>query len=268
MRALLSVLTTIAVVTCLGLLVLYFGQRWLLFPAPNVGLAPIRDSGVEVIELELGRALLALPLTQSERPAPLLVFAHGNAEVAQWSLEPFLIFRRAGFALLLLEYPGYGGAPGRPSSESLNRAALLALDSVAERPELDLERLVVYGRSIGSGVACHVATEREVAAVVLESPFSSLESLVAEKGLPAFLLRDSFDNVAAISELEAPLFLYHGTQDTLISVSHSETLAEKAADVTFLTADCGHNDCPRPWPQLLDFFRSNGILGREDLANP
>ena len=258
MRSFWIVALAVLVAAGIILLALYLGQRKLLFPAPRVSLPPIRDDRVELIELELGKAILALPFEET-RGAPLIVYAHGNAEVAQWSLPSFLLFRQQGFAVLLLEFPGYGGAPGSPSSDSLRRSALLAFDAVAQRVDIDRDRVVVYGRSIGSGVACHLATERDVRAVVLESAFSSLGSLVAEKGLPAFLLRDRFDNAAAVSSLSVPLFLYHGARDTIIPVSHSEKLAGLASDVTFVTAECGHNDCPRPWPELLEFFEAIGL---------
>ena len=258
-----SILISIIAAVVVALLALYLGQRKILFPAPNVAMPAIQGGGVEVIELELGGAILALPIeptAESGAGAPLIVFAHGNGEVAHWSLEDFRVFREEGFAVLLLEYPGYGGTPGSPSSKSLGQAALLALDAVADRTEVDAERIVVYGRSIGSGVACQIAEQRDVVAIVLESPFTSLRSLVAEKGLPAFLLRDAFDNGAALGRSKAPVFLYHGTRDELIPVSHSRALAETAAgDVTFVTEDCGHNDCPRPWPELLAFFSDVGL---------
>ncbi len=260
MRVLATALFYIFLLGCVGSSGLYFGQRKLLYPAPKELMPEIRQAGVELIDLATGRAILALP-TDAGEPAPVIVFAHGNAELAHWSLPVFEYFRKRGFAILLLEYPGYGGAPGKPSSDSIKASALLAYDRVVERPDIDETRVIAYGRSIGSGAACHLAAEREVAALVLESPFTTLKALVAEKGMPAFLLRDDYDNVSAVSSLTVPVFLYHGARDGIIPISHSEALADAAQNATLVKVDCGHNDCPRPWPQLSEFFEGH-VRGR------
>ena len=234
-------------------------QRQLLYPAPNASIPSDAGVGVDHTPLDLGHALLARPFADVG-PAPLIVFAHGNAELAHWSLPSFETFRELGFAVLLLEYPGYGGAPGKPGSTSMAASALQAVDRAISSGGIDADRIVPYGRSIGSGVASILARERKVAAVILESPFTSLHALVAEKGFPAFLLRDRFDNDTIVSSLEAPVFIYHGTRDTIIPLAHGERLSKLAANATLVTAECGHNDCPRPWSELLEFLRRHDVI--------
>lgn len=257
-----KVILAVTFVVAAAMAGLYIGQRKLIFPAPYAATlpAPLED-GVEIVDLPVGSALLALP-TIPEAHAPLLVFAHGNAELAHWNLNSFRYFRERGVAVLLLEYPGYGGAPGQPTAESIVEAGLLAVDRVAERSDIDMDRVVVYGRSVGSGVASRIALERDVMGVVLESPFTSLTAIAAEKGFPAFLLQDELDNASALSELEVPVLLYHGTRDSIVPIAHSEALAAMAKNATLLKADCGHNDCPRPWPALMQFFESIGMFDR------
>ncbi len=233
----------------------FFGQRSLIFPVPD-GQAPSSlPERVELIDLDIGRAYLALPLNQSAPAAPLLVFAHGNAELAHWSIESFNYFRELGIAVLLLEYPGYAGTAGKPSEESIVRSGLLAMDEVTARDDIDDQQIVMYGRSIGGGVAAQLATQREVAALVLESSFTSLNDIVRESGFPTFLLRDEFDNADAVARLDIPILLYHGSRDRIIPIAHSEKLAELANDATLLKANCGHNDCPRPWLQIAMLMR-------------
>ncbi|NND81558.1 MAG: alpha/beta hydrolase [Gammaproteobacteria bacterium] len=258
-----SVLVFVLLLAGILLTVLYLGQRKMLFPMPAEGLPDQLGSGVELIELPQGHALLALPASAGT-PYPLIVFAHGNGEVAHWSLSMADYFRARGIAVLLLEYPGYAGSPGRPTALSITQSALMAVDQVVVRDDIDGDRLIAYGRSIGSGVATQLAVHRPTRALILESPFTSLRALAIAMGMPAFLLRDQFDNAQAMPKLKMPVFLYHGTQDRLIPISHSERLAELASDVQLLTAECGHNDCPRPWPQVIDFLVSNGVLGKTD----
>ncbi|MEM7359643.1 MAG: alpha/beta hydrolase [Pseudomonadota bacterium] len=241
---------------------LYFGQRKILFPAPGDGRPLALPADVELIEARVGYGLLAKPL-DGEGPAPLIVFAHGNGEVAHWWLEAFRHFRELGFAILLLEYPGYAGAPGSPTAASIEESALQALDLVSKRQDIDEQRIIAYGRSIGSGVACLLAAKRPVAALVLESAFSSLRSLVKEHGYPAFLLRDQFDNDQIVPELDIPVFLYHGRNDKLIPFSHTQRLAELAKRARLVEVNCGHNNCPRPWPQLTQFLGAAQLIDKD-----
>ena len=236
-------------------------QRSMLFPAPRVELPDDLPADVEILRFEQGYALLLPPLTAPTVPSPLLVFAHGNGEVAFWQIDDMHTVRAAGFHVLLLEYPGYASAPGRPSLESIKQSALAAFDIATARNNIDSSRVVAYGRSIGGGGACLIAAERPVAALGLESSFSTLSKLVAENRMPFFLLRDRFDNETIISKLTVPLFLYHGTQDNLIPIHHSERLARLAKTHEFVTTPCGHNDCPPGWNSLLEFLLKHRVTG-------
>lgn len=249
----------VVVAAAVLLAALYLGQRKILFPAPGEARPLSLPAGVEFIETRIGYGLLARSLGTTE-PAPLIVFAHGNGELAHWWLESFRHFRELGFAILLLEYPGYAGAPGSPSAASIEESALEALDQVKDRQDIDEQRIIVYGRSIGSGVACLLAEKRQVSALVLESAFSSLHALVKEHGYPAFLLRDRFNNDEIVANLDVPVFLYHGARDRIIPFSHSQQLADLAKNATLVEVNCGHNDCPRPWVELTEFLRTHKLI--------
>ena len=241
-------------ISVIGLI--HFGQRKLLYPAPFVELPENLPSNVEKIDLAEGYGLLVKPKEPSDSPRPLLIYTHGNGEVAFLAIELFEELLAQGFAVLLVEYPGYGGAAGHPSYESIRKNILSAYDEMTARPDIDSEFIVAYGRSLGGGAASLLASERRLAALCLESAFSSLSSLVREKGWPSFLLRDKFDNESIVRDLDIPIFLYHGTRDTLIPIAHSESLAAASRNSTFVWANCGHNDCPRPLPELTGFLNS------------
>ncbi len=238
----------------------FFIQRSMIFPAPNVNLPNPLPANVEHVQLKEGYALLLSPSKPSDTPSPLLVLAHGNAGSAVSLMHQMSEMRQAGFYVLLLEYPGYAGAPGSPSLKSIERSALEAFDRITKRNYIDDTRVVVYGRSIGGGAATLIAKQRPIAALGLESSFAKFSELVSEKGFPSFLLRDRFDNEAVVSELSAPIFLYHGSNDKIIPIHHSEKLSQVAKTNEFFQAPCGHNNCPPGWTALLEFLHNHDVL--------
>ena len=177
---------------------------------------------------------------------PLLVFTHGNAELAHWSLDSFRYFRQRGVAVLLVEYPGYGGTPGSPSSDSIGKAVLTAVDRVTERRDIDPSCVIAYGRSIGTGAASLLASRRPVSALVLESAFVSLRQLAEALGYPGFLLRDRFDNAAIMASLDIPVLLYHGRRDSIIPHDHSERLQALAPHASLVSAIADTTIVPAP----------------------
>ena len=126
-------------------------------------------------------------------PAPLIVYYGGNAEDATGqAFEPW----PAEWALALVNYRGYGASEGWPSERALCADALLVLDALARRPDVDPARIVLVGRSLGTGVATQVAGQRPVQGVVLISPYDSMVALARYHYpfLPVrWLLRHRFD---------------------------------------------------------------------------
>ena len=138
-----------------------------------------------------------------------------------------------GWSVLLLEYPGYGGSPGTPSESSIRAAALAVFDWAAADPRVDADRIVAYGRSIGGGAAVQIATARPVAALILESSFTSTRPLAARYGIPGWLVRDVFDNLEALAGYRRPLLVIHGSDDQLIPVSEGRALAAAVPSAEF-----------------------------------
>ena len=143
-------------------------------------------------------------LDTAQGRSPVVIFAHGNGEVAADWIDEFEPMRAWGWSVVLLEYPGYGGSPGTPSESSIRDAALAVFDWAAADPRVDASRIVGYGRSIGGGAAVQLATARPLAALILESAFTSTRPLAARYGVPGWLVRDAFDNLEALSALPGP----------------------------------------------------------------
>jgi fermentation-respiration switch protein FrsA (DUF1100 family) len=245
-------------------------QRQALFPAPSArgDTAFERTPGAERIWLDTqgarAEAWYLPPLSPGPGPAPLVVFAHGNGELIDDWAEAFEPPRRWGAGVLLVEYPGYGRSTGSPSQGSIAATMTSAFDRMAERGEIDAARIIAYGRSLGGGAACALARERKVAALVLESTFTSVRRLARGFGVPGFLVRDPFDNLETLRDFSGPVLIVHGERDEIIPAAHAAELHAAARGSRLALAPCGHNDCQRPWPLLREFLLENRLIGGGD----
>jgi len=204
---------------------------------------------------------------QGEPASPLVVFAHGNAEIIEiWPplLTPYLDM---GCAVLLVEYRGYGDAAGSPSQRAITHDFTAAVDAVTQRPDVDGDRLIYHGRSIGGGVVCDLARQRRPAAIVLQSTFTSAKAMAMRYAYPPWLMRDAYDNAAYLRGYDGPVLLMHGRRDGIIPFGHSRKLHEVCPSSTLVTFDAaGHNDVPIDsqayWQPILTFLRDAGLVER------
>jgi hypothetical protein len=163
----------------------------------------------------------------SRRPWPLIMYFGGNAEELSWLVSEFS--RVPDWAALLVNYRGYGLSQGQPSEQALYRDALALYDEVTRRADIDSQRVVAIGRSLGTGVATYLASQRPVAGVVLISPYDSLVQ-VARRAYPFLpvdlLLRHRFESAARAPSIHAPLLALAAAQDELIRPERSRRLVQ------------------------------------------
>lgn len=122
--------------------------------------------------------------------------------------------------VLSVEYPGYGIYKGIPTEDTVCLDAEYIYKYIAFHSKIEEENIVVMGRSIGTGVACHVAAKFKPSALVLVSPFLSLREIVAERYpmLKSFI-KERFDNETKMKAVRCPTFILHGLQDNAINVA-------------------------------------------------
>jgi fermentation-respiration switch protein FrsA (DUF1100 family) len=238
--------------------VLWAFQEKMTFPAPRSPLPdPVNTIGYgEQIELRMqdGTRLLGwyLPAAgggegaaKGRRTAALLWF-YGNGETigAIWPI--IRDFRPPNAALLVVDYPGYGASGGHATEAGMYEAADLAYNALVARPEVDRQRVYVYGRSLGSAAATHTAAAHAVAGLILESPFTSARGMAARHyGIfPRFLVRLGLDNVGRMRGIRCPTLIFHGTADMLVPMKMGRDVAAAAAGpVEFVMIEgAGHND--------------------------
>lgn len=263
---LVSALAFAAVALALWWVLAFLAQRAVLFPrsaiAPPAPL-DLERLGVEPLWLETGGVrseAWLLPARGGAAQGPLLLHAHGNGELIDHWVDAFEPARARGISALLVEYPGYGRSGGAPSEASIRATLLAAFDWASATGRFDQRRIVGWGRSLGGGALCLLAKERPLAALVLESTFTSVCSLAARLGVPAFLVRDPFDNLERVRGFERPLLLLHGEHDEVVPVGHAHALHAAAPGSELHVFPCGHNDCPRPWRIVFAFLAAHGLL--------
>lgn len=259
--ALLVSLAQIAAVVAIGVpLLIYLAQDKLIFmpqPLSEQRRLEIVNAmeGVEELFIEAGDGtkLHAWHL----KGEPLILYFGGNAEEVSWMLEQGP--RRApGAGWLLVDYRGYGASGGSPSEKALAADGLRWFDEARKRAE----RIYLFGRSLGSGVAVHVAAARPAAGVITIAPYDSLTE-VAKHHYPflpvGLLLRHRFDSVALAPEIEAPLLCLVAERDEVVPAAHSRRLYEAWGGPKRWVelAGAGHNSTdgsPRFWESIRNFI--------------
>jgi fermentation-respiration switch protein FrsA (DUF1100 family) len=192
--------------------------------------------------------------------APLLIFTHGNGEIVDYWTEEFDVAREWGIGVLLVEYPGYGRAPGSPSERSITESLAALYDWAAHDARIDATRIVPWGRSLGGGAAVRLAVNRPIAGLILESTFTSVADFARGYLAPSFLVRDPFDSRKTLASYRGRLLVMHGRNDTIVPIAHGRELAGLVPGAIFHELNCGHNDCPRDWNIIRAFLKTCGAL--------
>jgi uncharacterized protein len=222
---------------------IYFPIRQLGPPPPGVQEVTFTTSD----GLELGGWFF--PADGTEGRAVLV--CNGNAGNRSHRVLLAEALRDRGWSVLLYDYRGYGGNPGRPSEEGLAKDASAALSWLADRDDVDADRIAYLGESLGAGVAAGLAAEMPPAALVLRSPFTSLVDLgrVHYPFLPVgALLWDRFPVVEHVRSYDGPVLVVWGEADTIVPPDQSGAVAEAAHRSRHVViAGADHND-----PALLD----------------
>lgn len=230
-------------VMCAGV---YFAQRRLIY-------FPVRGDaeGALVLQTKVGPVRVS---QVGEEAQQAVIYFGGNAEDVSTS-APQLQRELPGWTIYLMHYRGYAGSAGEPSEAGIVQDARQLHELVVKRHE----RVVVIGRSLGSGVAVRLASEREVSALGLVTPFDSLESVAKARMwfLPVgWLLKDKFESVRYAPRVKARTVVIAAERDEVIPGVHTEALARsfpggivEVVRVPF----AGHNDIqerPEYWAGL------------------
>lgn len=230
----------------------WLGQRHLMYvpdrtrvPPHAAGLSGVTEA---IISAPDGANLITWR-TPARNRQPTILYFHGNAGNLADRADRLRRYQVLGYGLMVLSYRGYSGSTGRPSEADNVADALLAHDTLV-KSGVPPEQIVLYGESLGSGIAVQVAAERPVAAIILDAPYTSVLEMAAltYPYLPVRpLLVDRYESDRHIKRVKAPVLVLHGERDAVIPVRMGKELHAAA-----------------PEPKLLALFPNGGHVDLDD----
>ena len=218
------------------------------FPEPGVQIDP-RDFPIPIdtvsIQTRDGVRIsgFALPNKNATRG---ILFLHGNAGNASHRLSEAAQLWASGANVLLLDYRGYGLSDGRPSEAGIYLDGQAGLDYMTSEMKVPLERIIIFGRSLGSAVTIHIAQEQDLAGLILVSPLSSGRDVAKHHGLGWLgpIIGRPFDSLSKVDKIRAPVLIIHGKRDRILPPSMGRSIHDRIQGKKrfLLIEHVGHND--------------------------
>ena len=240
---------------------LFFFQRKIVFNVSNIPKSPL-DYGLKNIEEIYLSTIDNIDLlswySKPKNNKPTMVYFHGNSfniGERSYRIERYI---KNGWGVFLLAYRGYSGNKGKPSEKNIYIDAECSLRWIEENTATKKNNIILYGESLGAGVAVEMATRYSFKSVVLEAPFTSISDMAQKryKIYPTkFLVLDKFDNLSKINKISSPLLIISGKKDEVVPHSHSLQLFSKAnkPKVSLFIDEAMHNN-------LYDFNIENNVI--------
>ncbi len=239
---------------CIGYLILIisifiFQRSFLYFPEKEkIDSSYFIDTGLKEIALTTSDGLVIKSWIKKPKfkgGYTILIF-HGNGGHVGHRVNKFKPFIDAGYGLLFLEYRGYANNPGKPSEKGLYNDALAAIEFLSEN-KVTSNKIILYGESLGCGIAVRLSAESEFAATILEAPSTSIND-IAQKHywyLPAkWLVLDQYNIVDIVNNVKSPLLVIHGEKDNVIDISFGKKVFKTANQPkeSLFIPEAGHNN--------------------------
>ena len=224
-------------------------QRDYIYYPDTAHYAPARANAVsfEPVPILIGdTTLTSWWRAPANDTAPILLYCHGNGGSLAYYVYELNDAASWGAGVLAVGYPGYGANPGAPSEETLTAAAKANYNWLIQSG-VTPDRIVLYGHSLGSGVAADLAANVDAAGLILSSPFTSMVAM-AQRLVPilpaSLLLRDRYDTVGKIDDVRMPITIIHGVKDALIPFTMGKRVHARAAGCKTLVTleNAGHNN--------------------------
>ena len=265
-----AALRIVGLLVVLSAIMLLFERKLIYYPQRSFDVRP-GDLGLAFEDLTLtaedGVRIHAWYLPPPGEARFTVLLAHGNAGNLSHRLDRTLFLQsKLGAAVLLFDYRGYGRSEGSPDEEGTYRDARAAHRWLVEEKHIPLDRLVLFGESLGSAVALDLALSRPCRALVLESPFASIPAMA--RAVYPFLplwpfVRTRYDNEGKAPRLGVPLLVLHGEKDEVVPFAQGRRVFDAAPGPKRFHAipGAGHNDTyivggDAYWDAVRDFLET------------
>ena len=249
MALVIKIVAGLAVLYAVGLVATHFLQRKLVYaPDPErydprtLGLADVEE---RILETPDGERIVAW-YAKAKAGNPTLLYFHGNAGSLETRQERVRKYVQRGFGIFMMTYRSYGGSTGVPSEKSNVADAKLAYDTLIH-DGIKPEDVIIYGESLGTGIAVQVAGEKAVAGVILDAPYTSLVD-VAEVHYPRLpsrsFMTDRYETLRHLKRLTVPLLIIHGKDDRVVPLAMGRAVHAAAAGPKEIAVfpGAGHSD--------------------------
>ena len=224
------------------------------FSAPNreINVAADESSNMNVVQF----------LTNDSLPKGVVLYFHGNRKNIGWYADYASNFTKNGFEVWMVDYPGFGKSTGRLTEQKLYDDAMQLY--IMARSKFPADSIILYGKSLGTGIASWLAARRSCKQLILETPYYSMTSLV-QHYIPIYpistLLKYKLPVYKYLGLVNAPVTIFHGTEDKVIPYSnaHRLTAAMHPKDRFITIENAGHNNL-NDYPQFhnaLDSLLNN-----------
>ncbi|OGW29390.1 MAG: hypothetical protein A2X59_11150 [Nitrospirae bacterium GWC2_42_7] len=246
-------LITLSIGLILGYLVIvvfaYVRQgKMLYFPMKEINETP-KNIGLDFEEITLktkdGINISAWYIP-AENERGVLLFCHGNAGNISHRLDSIRIFHDLGLSVLIFDYRGYGKSEGSPTEKGTYVDAETAWDHLVNVKNVKPEKIIIFGRSLGSAVAAETALKHKAGALIIESGFTSVPALGSRffPYLPVRLIsRYHYSTIEKVGKIDIPKLFVHSPADEIIPFDHGLALYKKAKEPKeFLGITGGHNE--------------------------
>jgi len=194
---------------------------------------------------ETNISVIQFTLTGADTPRGVVLYFHGNKDNVTHYAPSAADFTHNGYEVWMMDYPGYGKSTGKFSEENLYAYALVLYKLARSRWRPD--QIIIYGKSLGTGVAAQLADIRDCRRLILECPYYSMTSLVRHY-MPIWpvgsMLHYKFPTYEHLPNVTAPITIFHGASDGVVPYSNASRLKPllKKGDEFITIEGGGHND--------------------------
>jgi uncharacterized protein len=231
----------------IGGIILYFVQDRILFHPKSLSkdYKFLFEQNFEEVNIPLGKENLSIVKFKCDSNRKgVALFYHGNMENVEHYKNYPAYFLRNRYEIWMIDYPGFGKTTGKRTEKIIDEEASLMYDMASK--EISSDSIIIYGKSVGTGVASYIASLKKCKRLILETPYYSIKSL-AKHYFPIYpvtrMVKYSFPNHDYLKKVNAPITILHGTNDEVVPYKHSLCLKEESSKIELVAIKNGkHNN--------------------------